>query len=365
MPKCTHHGCGQVFDESDNAEGSCAYHPGGPVFHEGLKSWSCCQEINRPVMEFDAFMALPTCAKGTHTAAVASKPAVAAPAPAPTATIDGVEVYGGAAEPVMSVASVTPAAPVPVSASASATATPSAPSMSASAAASPAPPVIEEDDLSVPVPSGARCRRSACGAEWEGEAVSRGQGERAMCRFHPQAAIFHEGSKGYLCCKRRVLEFDEFLKLPGCTEGTHLFVGAKRDETKVEAVDARIDHYQTPTQVIVSVFAKNADRTTSSITFTEHTVSLSLALPASRRFTRVLNLYGPIDPAASTFRILGTKVELTLAKPAAASWPLLELPKEGSELPPGYAITFGVSGRTGTVGGKEIVLAAEERAKRA
>ena len=43
-------------------------------------------------------------------------------------------------------------------------------------------------------------------------------------------AIFHEGSKGYLCCKRRVLEFSEFLKIEGCTEGKHLFVGSKKDE---------------------------------------------------------------------------------------------------------------------------------------
>ena len=42
--------------------------------------------------------------------------------------------------------------------------------------------------------------------------------------------MFHEGSKGYLCCKRRVLEFDEFMKLEGCTTGNHLFVGAKKDE---------------------------------------------------------------------------------------------------------------------------------------
>jgi hypothetical protein len=56
-------------------------------------------------------------------------------------------------------------------------------------------------------------------------------------------------------------------------------------------------------------------------------------------------------------------VDITLQKPAAASWPVLELPPVGSELPPGYALTFGVSGRTGTVGGKEIVLSAEEMAK--
>jgi hypothetical protein len=57
-------------------------------------------------------------------------------------------------------------------------------------------------------------------------------------------------------------------------------------------------------------------------------------------------------------------VDIVLQKPAAASWPLLELPPPGSELPPGYALTFGVHGRTGTVGGKEIVLAPEEMAKR-
>lgn len=31
MPRCTHQGCGQEFDEAANAEGSCSYHPGGPV----------------------------------------------------------------------------------------------------------------------------------------------------------------------------------------------------------------------------------------------------------------------------------------------------------------------------------------------
>ena len=55
---------------------------------------------------------------------------------------------------------------------------------------------------------------------------------------------------------------------------------------------------------------------------------------------------------------------MVLQKPSASSWPLLELPAAGSELPPGYALTFGVSGRTGTVGGKEIVLAPEEMARR-
>ena len=44
---------------------------------------------------------------------------------------------------------------------------------------------------------------------------------------HPGAPIFHEGSKGYTCCKRRVLEFDQFMKIEGCkTKDRHLFVGS-------------------------------------------------------------------------------------------------------------------------------------------
>lgn len=76
-----------------------------------------------------------------------------------------------------------------------------------------------------------------------------------FCAHTPQP-VFHEGSKGYLCCKRRVLEFDEFLNIAGCKDGRHLFVGAKKDETTEERVDCRVDHYQTPLQVHVSAYAK-------------------------------------------------------------------------------------------------------------
>jgi hypothetical protein len=51
--------------------------------------------------------------------------------------------------------------------------------------------------------------------------------------------VFHEGSKGWSCCKRRVLEFDEFLKIEGCADKKkHLFVGKGKPagEEKVETV---------------------------------------------------------------------------------------------------------------------------------
>lgn len=47
------------------------------------------------------------------------------------------------------------------------------------------------------------------------------------------------GSKGYSCCKRRVLEFDQFLRISGCSESKHLFIGAPKPEVGEELVTCR------------------------------------------------------------------------------------------------------------------------------
>jgi hypothetical protein len=54
----------------------------------------------------------------------------------------------------------------------------------------------EEDDMSLPVADGARCKRRACGATWEGQDVSRGDGEKAKCRYHPLGVSFSHVQEG-------------------------------------------------------------------------------------------------------------------------------------------------------------------------
>lgn len=88
---------------------------------------------------------------------------------------------------------------------------------------------MEEDDESIPVPEGTTCKRRGCGRVWKDAATSRGEGAEATCHYHPGAPIFHEGSKGWSCCPRKVLDFDEFLKIGGCKEGKHLFVGSSSE----------------------------------------------------------------------------------------------------------------------------------------
>lgn len=61
--------------------------------------------------------------------------------------------------------------------------------------------------------------------------------DKEECVHHPGQPIFHEGSKGWTCCKRRVLEFDEFMKIEGCKrKKRHLFVGSGKKDSKEEAL---------------------------------------------------------------------------------------------------------------------------------
>jgi hypothetical protein len=102
--------------------------------------------------------------------------------------------------------------------------------------------------------------------------------------------------------------------------------------------------------VICSVFGKGADKDRSVIRFDEWEMHVDLFLPSSKRFTKTFALYGPIDAEKSNFKIMGTKVEMTLLKADGRSWPALETGgKETSQ------ITFGVQGRTGSVGAKEMI----------
>jgi len=58
---CKNNGCSATYCADVNPE--CKYHPGFPVFHEGLKYWSCCQ---RKTTEFQHFLEQEGCTIGKH-----------------------------------------------------------------------------------------------------------------------------------------------------------------------------------------------------------------------------------------------------------------------------------------------------------
>ena len=224
------------------------YHPGPPVFHEGQKGkylgcwsyslsvsflhvcilpyiaaiaaivathnprltapgWKCCKPR---VLTFEEFLAIPPCTTGKHSTVddtpAPEPPKVAEPPPEPAPVQTKLPERSA----------ISPAIPPPTP--------PVAP-----------PPEPDSDDPDLEIPANATCRRKGCGATYTGSTVR----DEEKCTHHPGHPVFHEGSKGWSCCKRRVLEFDQFLKIPGCTEKTrHMFVGKAKapGEEKVDSV---------------------------------------------------------------------------------------------------------------------------------
>lgn len=175
-----------------------------------FSGWKCCKPR---VLTFEEFLSIPPCTTGKHS------------------TVDDTP------EPETSQAKDAPAPPVLVEQKKSER-PPISVTPTIASAAPPAKPVVEEpesDDPDVEIPTNATCRRRGCGASYTGSTAR----DDEKCIHHPGQPVFHEGSKGWSCCKRRVLEFDEFLKIPGCTVKTrHLFVGKTKPsgEEKVDSV---------------------------------------------------------------------------------------------------------------------------------
>ncbi|XP_059564153.1 cysteine and histidine-rich domain-containing protein 1 isoform X4 [Myotis daubentonii] len=60
---CKNGGCTKVFIGLQSLEEVCVYHSGVPIFHEGMKYWSCCR---RKTSDFNTFLAQEGCTTGKH-----------------------------------------------------------------------------------------------------------------------------------------------------------------------------------------------------------------------------------------------------------------------------------------------------------
>jgi CHORD len=97
------------------------------------------------------------------------------------------------------------------------------------------PPDSESDDPSLHIEKGVECRRRGCKVIYD---PAKGRDDET-CVHHPGHPLFHEGSKGWTCCKRRVLEFDDFLRMEGCTtKNRHIFIGKGKKKNEEEKLDA-------------------------------------------------------------------------------------------------------------------------------
>ncbi|NXD16733.1 CHRD1 protein, partial [Nothocercus nigrocapillus] len=60
---CKNAACRAIYQGPDSNAETCTFHPGAPVFHEGMKYWSCCAV---KTTDFGAFLEQPGCSSGRH-----------------------------------------------------------------------------------------------------------------------------------------------------------------------------------------------------------------------------------------------------------------------------------------------------------
>lgn len=103
----------------------------------------------------------------------------------------------------------------------------------------------------------------------------------------------------------------------------------------------RNDFYQTATSVNVSLYLKKIDKENAKVNFSSKSIDFDLPTTDNKRFKNTYNLFAEINPEKSQFRMLGTKLELTLAKADGTSWPVLRSDDKWA----GERIQIGQAGR--------------------
>ncbi|KAG6802346.1 cysteine and histidine-rich domain-containing protein [Apis mellifera caucasica] len=60
---CKNNSCKATYNGPASENEICNHHPGTPIFHEGMKYWSCCQ---KKTTDFSTFLEQPGCTQGKH-----------------------------------------------------------------------------------------------------------------------------------------------------------------------------------------------------------------------------------------------------------------------------------------------------------
>ncbi|KAL6118249.1 itgb1bp2 [Pungitius sinensis] len=309
---CYNKGCGLKFDPN-NEEDSCIFHPGVPIFHDALKGWSCCR---KRTTDFSEFLSIKGCSRGRHRDQRPEEPLC----PQVSSDKDHVAppngeeiIYQGpkSAEALQKErpSSDEPKTKLPHKVSASLAQALKKLDICRKAE--------EEKKEGQTVLVGTRCKNSACKSVYEGPET-----DTQVCTHHPGAPVFHEGYKYWNCCCIKTIDFNAFLEQKGCSTGKHRWV-PKQDKKKVAC---RYDWHQTGNDVVISIYAKNANPELSRIEANRTVLSCEMQFENEKIFKRDFHFWGVVDVQRSSVSMLPSKVEVTLRKADQVAWGKLEDP---------------------------------------
>ncbi|OAY48311.1 cysteine and histidine-rich domain-containing protein RAR1 isoform X1 [Manihot esculenta] len=202
--RCHRIGCNATFTEDDNPEGSCQYHDAGPIFHDGIREWSCCKKRS---YDFTLFLEIPGCKTGKHTtekpvlAKVTASPKKPIPPPtaATTTNLSSKESCPRCKQGFFCSDHGSQAKQAPLARS----------NVGTQGSSAPPKKVIDINEPQT-------CRNQGCGKTFKEK-----DNHETACSYHPGPAIFHDRLRGWKCCDIHVKEFDEFMSIPPCSKGWH------------------------------------------------------------------------------------------------------------------------------------------------
>uniref|UniRef100_A0A8D8XYX6 Protein SGT1 homolog n=1 Tax=Cacopsylla melanoneura TaxID=428564 RepID=A0A8D8XYX6_9HEMI len=90
----------------------------------------------------------------------------------------------------------------------------------------------------------------------------------------------------------------------------------------------RYNWYQTEKQVVVDALIKQAKPDSTHVNIGSDTLDITVTLEPSSQHRLQVQLSHPVDPTTSSFRILGTKIEIKLTKTTDERWSDLEKKNE-------------------------------------
>uniref|UniRef100_A0A7S4P9W4 Uncharacterized protein n=1 Tax=Paramoeba aestuarina TaxID=180227 RepID=A0A7S4P9W4_9EUKA len=86
----------------------------------------------------------------------------------------------------------------------------------------------------------------------------------------------------------------------------------------------RHDWYQSEKKITIEIFIKKVKKDQAEIEIQENELSIAIKLSEHEEFQLSLEFFGPVNPANSKVEFLSTKIEISIEKKNAGSWPDLE-----------------------------------------
>lgn len=289
----------------------CQFHPGNPIFHDAYKGWSCC---NKKSTDFTEFLNFKGCTTGKHSNEKPAEPEK--PKLSEQEIEEQIRKQEAKKTPVETVER--PAFDSPCETLESII----NPSFKQQMDQIDLTKKLQASTLTGEIAIGTTCKNGGCKGSYTGTAVD----DSGACVYHPGVPIFHEGYKFWSCCQKKTSDFQAFLDQVGCETGKHKW----RQDANVNKVNCRWDWHQTPSNVVIAVYAKNYDYKKSFVKLNPVRLMVKIIFPleSNAEFNIDIELRGIVDVKKASAKMFGTKIEITLPKLHGGQWVRLDIPRE-------------------------------------